>query len=359
MEISETRIGWHADKLCPTIASIRLRLLQPMAFLCSRSVRIEPYDERVGPAGYDALIFSKSLSSDAIRIARAAKDAGTPIIYDLCDNIFEGKQGSVGLRRAGILVQMLGLADHAIFSTPVLAEQVAAAVPGLGAKCRVIPDPIETHASSPRLTAGDRLRLWRLERFLNRRPNALHCVWFGKSQGNKAGMPHIHDAVREMERFARRHPVTLTIISNKSGRYWKCSRGWRIPHHHVTWSLALFERALAMHRVAIIPVQRNGYTEGKTINRPATAIMNGLGVIADSIPSYEELRPFIALDDWQGGLERYSRVPPDDDGSIEAARAHLLAQYSEERIGGMWLDLLRDVLCGAIDAKAREPSCAA
>ena len=53
--------------------------------------------------------------------------------------------------------------------------------------------------------------------------------------------------------------------------------------------------ALARHRVAVIPVECNAYTVGKTMNRPATAIMAGLGVVGDAIPSYEELRPLKVL----------------------------------------------------------------
>src|SRR3546814_11248110 len=78
----------------------------------------------------------------------------------------------------------------------------------------------------------------------------------------------------------------------------------------------------------------------KTINRPATAILAGLGVIADSIDAYEELRPFIALDDWQGGLRRYSECTTAGDLLLDAARSHLNLRYSADAVGRPWHECL-------------------
>src|SRR3546814_18792140 len=77
---------------------------------------------------------------------------------------------------------------------------------------------------------------------------------------------------------------------------------------------------------------------------PATAILAGLGVIADSIDAYEELRPFIALDDWQGGLRRYSACPPAGDLLLDAARSHLNLRYSADAVGRQWPELLQQAL---------------
>ena len=109
------------------------------------------------------------------------------------------------------------------------------------------------------------------------------------------------------------------------------------------WSLGTFNQSLASQHVAIVPVERNQYTVGKTINRPATAIMAGLGVIADSIDSYEELRPFIPLDDWQGGLRRYLDQSPCQDERLEAARQHLHERYGRNAVGGLWQEFLEHV----------------
>jgi hypothetical protein len=189
-------------------------------------------------------------------------------------------------------------------------------------------------------TKAEQKQLHQLERFLSLHGRALHCVWFGKSQGQLSGFAHIDAAVNELQAFSRMHPVTLTIISNARWRYWTAAARWKLPTHYMPWSLNTFDQSLACHQVAIVPVERNQYTIGKTINRPATAIAAGLGVIADSIDSYEELRPFIPLDDWQGGLVRYLNHPPREDHHLEAARQHLHERYGRDAVGQLWHDFL-------------------
>ena len=346
MVISAFRFGWHAKSYDPRMASIRLRLLQPLDYLRAEGVDVAPYEAAIGPQGYDAIIFSKSFCSSALAIARAAKAAGRVIILDLCDNVFEGKQSRKKAGKAANLTEMLGLADHVVFSTPILAEQIQAVAPHIISRSHIIPDAIETTINPQfgALSIADRMALAGLKRFLGRHEGALHCVWFGKSQGDKSGFVHLEEAMRELELFSERHPVTLTIISNKRLRYWQAARGWRIPRYYLSWSLASINQALAMHQVAVVPLKKNTYTIGKTINRPATAIAAGLGVIADSIESYEELRPFIALDDWQGGLARYCACKPVNDGALHAARAYLEERYGRSPVGRKWQTLLEEAV---------------
>ena len=76
------------------------------------------------------------------------------------------------------------------------------------------------------------------------------------------------------------------------------------------------------------------------MNRPATALLLGLGVVADAIPSYEELRPFISLDDWQGGLARYRDGSAETQAQIEAGRRHLTERYSADAVADRWAEVL-------------------
>ena len=326
------------------MASIRLRLLEPLAHLKAQGIDIDLYNPARGPAAYDAVIFSKSFGSEAQQIARDVQAAGGSVIFDICDNIFEGKASPKRRRKIAQLRVMLELADVITISTPQLAAQLIAQAPEIEGRCRIIPDVLETMAGAGRTPRPAEAReLARLDAFLARHEGALHCVWFGKSQGSLSGFAHIGKAVAELRRFAGRHPVTLTIISNARWRYWLTGYWRKIPVHYMPWSLATFDTALRAHDVAIVPLARNGYTIGKTINRPATAIAAGLGVIADAIDSYEELRPFIALDDWQGGLERYHARPAGQDPDIAAAHAHLLSRYDRTVVGAQWEALLAEV----------------
>lgn len=334
-------IGWYATSYDPVLASIRLRLLQPLAYLQQRGASVEVYDPSKGAQAYRAVIFSKSMEQDALDLALSLKAAGRTVIYDICDNIFEAKSSGKKQRRLHILCEMLALADIIVFSTPVLRDQILAQLPNLAGQTVVIPDMLEDFSNPPALQKiSSRWRMAALARFHVNHSGALRCIWFGKCQGNRAGLVHVDAAVRELEIFSQTHAVSLTIVGNKRLLYWMTSRKWRIPHIYLPWAADSFPHVLRAHEVAVIPLERNGYTIGKTINRPATAINAGLGVIAGAIDAYEELRPHIELDDWQGGLSHYSHFRERSDPRIDLARAHLSQNHGEQKTGGAWLQLI-------------------
>lgn len=339
--MTHARFAWHADRYDPRLASIRYRLLQPLAALQDAGVPIERWRADHG-GGYEATIFCKSHSAEAVTIARAARASGRRVIVDLCDNLFAAHRvGHASAGRVERLTEMLRLADRLTFSTATLAEQIAQEVPGLAAPIEVIPDTLDVDPPAPvGLSLAERGTLAMLRRFHRRHAGALHCVWFGKSLGRASGYAHLGAAAAHLERFAERHPVTLTIVSNAWLRFRRARRDWSIPTHYCPWTLATAQPVLAMHRVAVIPVEGNDYTAGKTMNRPATALLAGLGVVADAIPSYEELRPFITLGDWQGGLERYRAWSAETEAQIAAGRRHLARRYGPEAVARRWRAIL-------------------
>ena len=341
------RIAWFAKRYDPVMASIRLRLLGPMAYLRQSGLDVVTFSSGDCCRHLDAIILSKHFSEEAIAVAREMRIRGQPVIFDICDNIFEGKKRIDKQARLARLREVLSLSTHIVYSTPVLAAQLECHTSGLPISKWVIPDQIDMPQTGTAacLNPGERHELSRLRAFVAAHPEALHCVWFGKSQGNMAGFSHLDAAVVHLRHFARHRPVTLTVISNSRLKYLKARLGWRgVPTHYMSWAMNSFYEALSAHDAAVIPVERNSYTIGKTINRPATAILAGLGVIADSIDAYEELRPFIALDDWQGGLRRYSACPPAGDLLLDAARSHLNLRYSADAVGRQWHELLQQAL---------------
>lgn len=338
------RFAWHADKIDPALASIRYRMLQPLAALQARGVPIEAFDAMRAPESYEAIIFCKSQGERAVEIAAAARAAGRAVIYDMCDNLFAAHRiGHASTARIERVRQLLGLATHATFSTATLAEQIADEV-AFDAPRTVIPDALDVAAPTDAPAPGIRERwaLRRLDRFLARHRGALHCVWFGKSLGRVSGYVHIDEAVAQLRAFssASGTPVTLTVISNDRLGFWRAAARWKLPLHYLPWTQATASQAIAAHRVAVIPLETNNYTAGKTMNRPATALLLGLGVVADAIPSYEELRPFLPLDDWQGGLARYRDWSAETQAQIEAGRRHLTERYSADAVAGRWAEVL-------------------
>ena len=341
---------WHADRCDMRVASVRLRLVQPVEYLRKRGLSIDTSERPFDPARHDVVLFCKSVSAEAQDIAERAKAEGKIIIYDLCDNVFAGKKNKKTEQRSAAVRKMLAIADHAVFTTHVLRQQVLETVAYPIEQTTVIPDGLDRFLRGSDRRGGEIEQACQgIEGFLGKHQGALHCIWFGKSQGRKSGIAHIGRAVRELEEFSTRRPVTLTVVSNRPFRYWIHSRRWRIPHYYQEWQAENFGDILARHDVAVIPVEQNEYTLGKTINRPATAILSGLGVVADSIPAYEELRRYIAFDDWQAQLELYSTCPPAQDTRLAAAKSYLEGCYGIDRVGSMWLEMLSRLHRGKCD----------
>ncbi len=341
--MEQARFAWHADKVDSSLASIRYRMLQPLAALRARGVPIELFDPAQSPESYDAIIFCKSQGERAVEIAQAARAAGRAVIYDMCDNLFVAHRiGHASAARIERVRTLIGLATHTSFSTATLAEQIAEEV-RIDAPQTVIPDALDVEPATGSLHGVfERWEMGRLRRFLHRHDGALHCVWFGKSLGRVSGYVHIEAAVAQLRDFAATNgtAVTLTVISNDRLNFMRAARRWELPVHYMPWTQGTAPQATALHQVAVIPLENNNYTAGKTMNRPATAMLLGLGVVADAIPSYEELRPFIALDDWQGGLARYRENSAMIQAQLAAGRQHLIERYSPDAVADRWADIL-------------------
>lgn len=336
------RYTWHADSYDTSLASIRYRLDAPLAGLAARGVSIDRYDR--APDATDAILFCKSHGKQALEIAEHAHARGQAIVYDLCDNLFAAhRAGHVSASRLDRHRRILTLADHVVFATPALAEQIVREVPELTAHRHVVPDVLDTGPPVllDRPSLVERWELARLDRFLGRHATALHCVWFGKSLGRESGYAHLDMAVARLAEHAG--PVTLTVVSNARLRLLRAAARWPVPVHYMPWRLATSRVTLARHRLAIVPVGLNDYTTGKTINRPATAILAGLGVVADAIPSYEELRPYIALGDWRGGLDSYARWNNTTQAKLADARAMLTGRYGQDAVAAQWHAVLDTV----------------
>ncbi len=350
MTMPETapRYAFYAKRYARSKASIRLRLLEPVAALRAEELDVSRYPRFGSAKGLDAVVISKAFGRGAQRVIASARKAGCSLIFDICDNRFANTPRA-STEQCAHMSTLLGQADIVTVPTDRMGQLLVSQAPAIADRIRIVPDMLDDMSAAPStLAIADRVRLHRLRRFLQRHPGALHCVWFGNNMPGISGVCQMGEAIAQLAIFAERQPVTLTIISNKPDLYRRASADWGIPHTYMPWSQASFPAALRMHRVAIVPVPRNDYTAGKSINRPATAIVAGLGVIADAIPAYEELRPFVALDDWQGGLERYAFRWEAEQPRLAAARAHLDDSYGRRRVAERWAEILREASAAKI-----------
>jgi hypothetical protein len=314
-----------------------------MSELSGLGLSIERFDiARVG--GYEAVVFSKIYDERAIAAAKALQAAGARVVLDLCDNHFYGEDSDPFTRERTLrLERMIREVDLIVSSTPVLEAQLRERFPAARDRMRLIPDYLEDEPAG-RLSLFDHLALKRMEYFFERTPRSLRLIWFGNHGGGRAaaGMADLSQIRSLVEAQAGITPLTLTVMSNSYGKYRRLVSRWAIPSTYVTWTAGRADAILRRHDVAVLPINRNPFTLAKTINRPATAILAGLGVIADAIPSYEELRSFVPLDDWEGGLRRYANRRPSDDPAVAEARTHLLQTYGRDRISDLWRAALKE-----------------
>jgi hypothetical protein len=335
-------IAWYVAKLDPRIASIRLRCMLPMQAVQKLGIQVGTYNS-CDRDKYKTVIFSKIYDDRALYEAQRLKTHGTRVVFDICDNHFHGEDEHHFISaRVERLSRMLVIADKITTSTDVLASQMRERFPDAAAKISVIPDFLEMPVERGDLTASSRRHVSRLADFHARSPGCLKLIWFGVhgARNAPAGMRDLAQIRRTLEISSTRTPISLTIMSDSYLAYLRSVAGWSLPVTYVPWSLDRADSVLTMHDVALLPINRNPFTLAKTINRPATAMGAGLGVIANAIPSYEELRPFIWLDDWAGGLDYYSRVRPRDDPKLAAGKAYLAKVYAGENIAAMWRDVL-------------------
>jgi len=89
------------------------------------------------------------------------------------------------------------------------------------------------------------------------------------------------------------------------------------------------------HSICVIPINPNPFTLATTDNRIVTALVHGLQVVADSIPSYRRHARHACLDDWEDGLERAMTRAPS-----QSETANIDADAINEAVLLNWLEAL-------------------
>jgi hypothetical protein len=338
------RIGWKPQNYEARVASARIRCLNMIRELRAERFPVELYRER-RECDYDAVVFSKAYTEKDIAIARRLRQRGIRVVFDLCDNHF-----LLEPERVARLRRMFDLADRWIVSSEALGGVVRRHVDG-GKPLAVIEDAVEGALRGPLLDVFGRLRaqhrLLELRRFLNGAAarGAAHLVWFGnhKASYGDSGLSHMDKLRPLLEGISRYRPVTLTVISNSREGFTRVFGGWSIPVHYLDWSAHTFFAALELHQIALIPIDVNAFTEVKTNNRIALSLNLGLGVVADSIPSYRAFQGCAFLDDWEQGLQVYLERPQLIREHVSCARRLIDAQFSAPVIARRWKTLFESL----------------
>jgi len=340
------KYAWWPHSTDRRTASYRLRCAQIIPHLQSQGLDVGEWQP--GMAAPAVLVLAKRYDSGSLATALSMRAAhGTRLMLDLCDNHFHtSMESQVWQRRAADLLQAVMSVDCVITSTETLADVVRQHDPA--ATVEVIGDAIE----EPRIEDGPlglrvtaaRWQRWRLEKALQ--SGSVACgrriVWFGNHASGYAdgGMADLLSIQQMLEARHAESPLHLTVVSNSRRTFDKVMGDWRVTTHYLPWHIDTISSVLRMHDACVIPIGRNPFTLSKTNNRIATALLHGLNVVADLIPSYLPLAPYIALDNWSGGLTRAICQDLETRRRTEAGAAFVRQEYSLPRIAELWRRLL-------------------
>jgi hypothetical protein len=155
-------LGFKVQRLSEDIASVWYRAFYPANYLHQVGNKVlifENIPTSALVASLDAIIIVKPTNLADLRAALLAREAGTPVIVDLCDDVFVPSYGQGrGLEQA-ICSAVLNLASLAVTTGPVLADKIRSVVQ-LSIPVVEIPDPVETEAANAAIRASFRSTLF-------------------------------------------------------------------------------------------------------------------------------------------------------------------------------------------------------
>lgn len=351
------KFRWWPHTPDARIASTRLRCLRVMAALRDQGLDVGLFDpDEDAPA---VLVLAKRYDEATLVLARKLRVAGTKLILDLCDNHFYCEPPSPAWhRRANALRAAVATVDVVTVSTKALAEVVHAECPD-APPVYVVGDAVEP-ACIPSPIARwrhplDELTLLRLQRRLQscRGAGMLLLLWFGNhgSENAEGGMLDLLRIREPLRAMAARQRLCLTVISNNHDKFATLARELGVPCGYLPWTAGTFSRAAALHDIAILPIGINPFTVCKTNNRMTTALMHGLAVVADPIPSYREFEGSAILGDWAAGLATLCADKTLRQSMVEQGRRRIAAHWLLPEIAGQWRRILEAVvICEALNA---------
>jgi hypothetical protein len=320
--MSSSIIAWKPSCYTREQSSARLRCYQPIDYLRSAGWQCELFD-RTQMHRYRVVIFQKSYTPEDLDIAAHLRGLGARTVFDLCDNHFVGPA-----ERAERLRRMVDSVDTVTVSTAELAEAI-------NRPCTVIDDALD--CVEP--TRWPALRRWWPRR------GTLRLAWFGNAGQDDPpfGLIDLARIRPRLEALHARRPIRVTVISNSRAQFDRHLSGVRFPIEYHDWENRGYQSILQRQDLCLIPISPNPYTLCKSVNRLALALMLGLPVIADPIPSYEELRPFAVIGDWETGLTDYVNDRRRQRRDVRLGQSYLRAKFTPSRVVEQWSGVLRAV----------------
>ncbi|MFC7360039.1 hypothetical protein [Nocardioides astragali] len=309
------------------VASVRLRTHNPVDILRQDGVSARVLG-RGGPTPDEVLILQKAYSQDHLAMAQQHRASGGAVVLDLCDNHFVKNDADPVLEaRAARLMAILPHVDVVSVCTSELGE--------------VVPHP-ETIVVNDAL---DVIRPRPQSRFRRRYrdPSRVDRVlWFGTAGAHDLPFG-IRDLARVLPALGRagvEHPFDLVVMSNSRAAFSRLPVPPDLRARYVPWSAKAFARVAAVSDVAVLPVEINAVTRGKTSNRVATAFQHGMNVVTDPLPSYLDYRECVRFGGYEEHVVEYLQDKSLRADHVRTGREITERLYAPSVISRQWRDVI-------------------
>ena len=306
----------HVAKRDLGLASVRYRGLLPGCALGALGWRVEvgSGDTMPSPGSAVALSVKPTSAKDAQWVQKVAS-AGTPVIADLCDNVFiegYGDQGTtIGDRIKGMCQYLAAMT----VPTTALREEVVACTGLPVERTLLVSDIIETPDLLVRqrellgIQEGLMQRVRRALRWTPKAPTAAGPVllWFGNHGATYAnyGLNDLLLFTDALAEAARRPGAELWVVSNHRERYEQLASQLPITCRYFDWTPDVVDALLPVTDVCLVPNSLDAFSLAKSANRAVKALSHQVPVIATPTAAYAELDGAVWLGDPRQGVIEY------------------------------------------------------
>lgn len=233
----------------------------------------------------------------------AGEDKGrNAIIFDVCDNHFDGEIGEY-------YKQMIGLSDYVVAATDRMKKVVAHHCPD--ADITVIKDSYEFSERNPRYN-------WEQKEIEN-------LLWFGHPTNIKHLQKVWNDLGGHNIMLITEEGVSLEVDGK--------------PFPIVPWSMDSMLWGFAQSDVVVLP--NEGEKSCKGANRIIESIRQGVFVIAEPCPAYEEFKEWMYIGNIKEGLEWCNSNKGELQGRILKAQDYIRGKYVPRAKVEQWQNLIQ------------------
>src|SRR5579884_1028465 len=227
---------------------------------------ISKFDART--VNCDLLLVSKCYDARSLVAAEILSRRGLRVGVDLFDDYFSQIGDSRMVRFRGWLRQMLARSDFALCSTLAMQKVIERYAPSVAV--HVLNDP------APPIDEARLAAILREKRDEARASGRLKLAWFGVGDN-----PHFSVGLSDLSAFSGA-PRLAWITA--------------LPVTHISveeWTEAAEAELLSKAFATFLPVNAQGFSSAKSLNRAVTALAAGCQVLSAGYPLYEALNPLI------------------------------------------------------------------